>query len=54
MPINHLSGKSLLKPATGTGRHTPSPSTQAIELDPDRPTGYGHRAIAYTQLPTPE
>ena len=29
-------------------------ATRAIELDPDHPMGYGHRAIALTQLPTPD
>ena len=29
-------------------------ATRAIKLDPEHPMGYGHRAIAYTHLPTPE
>ena len=29
-------------------------ATRAIELDPSHHIGYGHRAIAYTQLPTPD
>ena len=29
-------------------------ATRAIELDPDHHMGYGHRAIARTQLPTPD
>ncbi len=29
-------------------------ATRAKELDPHHPMGYGHRAIALTQLPTPD
>lgn len=29
-------------------------ATRAIELDPDHRMGYGHRALALTQLQTPD